>query len=77
MSRIETAGMLLTGSTNHRRHLVLQGATNLRDIGGYPTLDGRTVRWNILYRSDALHKLTGKDLQILNPLGIEIGRAHV
>lgn len=72
MSRIETAGMLLTGSTNHRRHLALQGATNLRDIGGYPTLDGRTVRWNILYRSDALHKLTGKDLQTLNPLGIDL-----
>ena len=27
------------------RHLNLAGASNFRDLGGYPTSDGRAVRW--------------------------------
>jgi protein-tyrosine phosphatase len=40
------------------RHLPLEGAYNVRDAGGYPTHDGRTVRWRALYRADSLHRLT-------------------
>ena len=40
------------------RHLDLEGAYNLRDIGGYGTLDGRTTRPRTLFRSDSLHNLT-------------------
>ncbi len=40
------------------RHLDLEGAYNLRDIGGYETADGRTTRPRTLYRSDNLHNLT-------------------
>ena len=39
------------------RHLSLEGTYNLRDIGGYRTLDGRTTRWRTLFRSDSLHRL--------------------
>src|SRR5258708_15189847 len=37
--------------------IALPGTLNLRDLGGYPTSDGGTVRWRTLLRSDALHRL--------------------
>ena len=40
------------------RHLDLEGAYNLRDIGGYETADGRMIRPRTLFRSDSLHNLT-------------------
>lgn len=52
------------------RRLVLSGARNFRDLGGYETNDGKHVRWGVLYRSDRLHKLTEKDLQQLSALGL-------
>ena len=48
------------------RVLPLEGANNFRDIGGYRTGDGKTVRWGNLYRSDHLHNLTDKDIAYLN-----------
>lgn len=45
------------------RHIPLEGGSNLRDIGGYETMDGRRVRWNIIYRSGALSKLSVADWQ--------------
>jgi len=43
----------------------LEGCLNFRDLGGYPTADGRTVRSGHLYRSDALHHLTPADVALL------------
>ncbi|MFD8570219.1 tyrosine-protein phosphatase [Streptomyces sp. NPDC059639] len=40
------------------RHIAFAHLHNFRDLGGYRTLDGRTVRWGRLYRSDALSKLS-------------------
>jgi protein-tyrosine phosphatase len=40
-----------------RRIIRLGGTRNLRDVGGYPTLDGRQTRWRTLYRSDCLDRL--------------------
>src|SRR5256885_3660422 len=45
-----------------RRVIDLEGCLNFRDLGGYPTADGRTVRWQQVYRSDALHHLTSADV---------------
>jgi protein-tyrosine phosphatase len=45
-----------------RRVIELEGCLNFRDLGGYPTADGRAVRWRQLYRSDALHLLTEADV---------------
>lgn len=70
MSNIETAGVLLSENKNQSRYLPLSGAKNLRDLGGYTTVDGRKVRSGVLYRSDALHKLTSRDLQTLKSLRI-------
>jgi protein-tyrosine phosphatase len=39
------------------RRIPLPGTVNMRDIGGYPTSDGGTVRWRTLLRSDALSRL--------------------
>jgi protein-tyrosine phosphatase len=39
------------------RHLNLEGTYNLRDTGGYPTLDGRAIRWRTFFRADSLHRL--------------------
>jgi protein-tyrosine phosphatase len=40
------------------RHLHLEGAYNVRDVGGYLTTDGRITRWRRLLRADGLHRLS-------------------
>jgi protein-tyrosine phosphatase len=44
------------------RRIELDGCLNFRDLGGYPTADGKTVRWGQVFRSDALHLLTTSDV---------------
>jgi len=44
------------------RQIDLDGCVNFRDLGGYPTSDGRRLRWRTLYRSDALHALSPIDV---------------
>lgn len=39
------------------RHIQVGGTYNLRDVGGYPTQSGGSVRWRTLFRSDGLHRL--------------------
>ncbi len=50
------------------RLVTLEGTLNFRDLGGYTGLDGRTVRWGLVYRSDALHELTPADLETIRAL---------
>ncbi|NOJ48153.1 tyrosine-protein phosphatase [Bradyrhizobium archetypum] len=52
------------------RHLNLSGASNFRDLGGYPTSDGRTVRWRQIFRSNHLGHLTDEDVSVLRNLGV-------
>ena len=53
------------------RVIELAGCYNFRDLGGYPTADGRRVCWRQLYRSDALHLLTADDVaRVAGELGI-------
>jgi protein-tyrosine phosphatase len=40
------------------RHFNLAGASNFRDLGGYPGKDGRAVRWRQIFRSNHLGHLT-------------------
>ena len=53
------------------RHLNLEGATNFRDVGGYPASDGRTVRWRRIFRSNHLGHLTDADIGIVRELGVK------
>jgi protein-tyrosine phosphatase len=50
--------------------LDLEGAYNIRDIGGYPTRDGRTTRWKTLLRADSLHRLPPKSQSALIDYGL-------
>lgn len=52
------------------REIPLQGTYNFRDIGGFHTKDGKTIKWGKLYRSALLQGLTNEDLQILGALKI-------
>ncbi len=67
-------GDLYAGMPEHvkKRHLALEGAPNFRDLGGYATSDGRTVKWGELYRSDNLASLTDADLATVSGLGVEL-----
>ncbi len=43
---------------------------NFRDLGGHRTVDGRSVRYGRLYRSDSLHRLTPQEGRLLAGLGV-------
>ena len=44
------------------RLLAIEGAYNIRDLGGYPTSDHKHVKWKTFIRSGDLDKLTESDL---------------
>jgi len=50
--------------------VALTGAMNCRDVGGYRTMSGRTVRTGALFRSDRLSTLSDDDLEELASYGI-------
>jgi protein-tyrosine phosphatase len=47
-----------SSTTALARHLPLGGTYNVRDVGGYLTREGRTIRWRTLLRADSLHRLS-------------------
>lgn len=67
-------GVILTGYTqiadSSKREIKLQGAINFRDIGGYPTKDGKHVKWGRIYRSAAINNLSADDLDKLQKLSL-------
>ncbi|WP_078405043.1 tyrosine-protein phosphatase [Elizabethkingia ursingii] len=46
-----------------RRVVKMEGAFNFRDAGGYKTADGKEVVLGKIYRSDAIDKLSDRDLK--------------
>jgi protein-tyrosine phosphatase len=57
-------------AAQHPRALPLRGTINLRDVGGYTTVDGRRLRWRTLLRSGALHGLDDTGRAVLAQLGL-------
>jgi protein-tyrosine phosphatase len=63
----------------------LEGAVNVRDVGGLPTVDGRTTKAGVLLRADNLQGLTGADVRwLVDELGLRTvldlrshGEAHL
>jgi protein-tyrosine phosphatase len=51
--------------TTTSRWIDLDGADNVRDLGGLPTVDGRTVRPHRLIRADNLQSLSDRDVRRL------------
>jgi protein-tyrosine phosphatase len=56
--------------SDEARHVAFEACFNFRDLGGYETRDGHRVRWNRLYRSDTLHRLTPGDVEQFDALGL-------
>ena len=54
---------------SRERHIGCEGAFNIRDLGGYATTDGSTVRWGTLYRADGLHRVPASAAPGLGALG--------
>lgn len=54
------------------RDILFKGAHNFRDLGGYRTRDGRTVRWGRLFRSAELSALTHADLDLLEGMNLSV-----
>ncbi|MFF0814123.1 tyrosine-protein phosphatase [Rhodococcus sp. NPDC003318] len=54
------------------RSLHLDGARNARDVGGYTTTEGKTVRTGLVYRTDTLNNLSGGDLTKLESLDVTV-----
>ncbi len=67
----ETAGSVPTAAASaetlmsYRRLLPLEGGSNFRDLGGYPTADGKFVKRGLLFRSGAMTGLTQADQDYL------------
>lgn len=53
------------------RLLPLEQGSNFRDIGGYLTRDGRTVRWGKVFRSGAMPLLSDADYALIGQLGLD------
>jgi len=52
------------------RVITLEGSFNFRDLGGYATSGGGTVRWRRLFRADGPHALTPADAALLRGVRI-------
>ena len=68
--RVMPASMAEDTRAQHRK-LAMDGADNFRDLGGYQTKDGKTVKWGVLYRSDSLAELSDQDLLFIQRLGVK------
>jgi protein-tyrosine phosphatase len=62
------------------RHLDIDGAYNVRDLGGYPAMNGRRTRWKIFLRAASLHRLPRESQDALIEYGvrtvIDLRRSH-
>jgi protein-tyrosine phosphatase len=52
------------------RLVSVNGTSNLRDLGGYATADGRRTRWRTLYRSDCLDRVDADGQAVLIDVGL-------
>lgn len=54
----------------HNRHVALETCFNFRDLGGYQTASGQSIRWGCVFRSDSLRALTSADFAVLQGLRV-------
>lgn len=53
-----------------QRILTMEQGINFRELGGYQTKDGHTIKWHKLIRSGSLSDLTATDLTTLDQYGV-------
>lgn len=58
-------------ATKPPRVVTLEGARNMRDLGGYAAAGGKQVRYGMVFRSDDLSALSVRDMKALRDLGIK------
>lgn len=54
----------------NKRVISLDSTDNFRELGGYKTADGHTIKWHKLLRSGSLGNLNQKDLNFLENYGV-------
>ena len=54
------------------RILQFEGISNFRDMGGYQTTDGHSVKWGVLYRSGTFAHSSRSDLGALQRLNLSV-----
>ena len=52
------------------RHLRWDNCSNVRDLGGLPTVDGRWTRWGAVVRADGLDRLNSEGWRALEAYGV-------
>lgn len=52
------------------RVIPLEGTTNVRDLGGWPTRDARRVKFGQVFRAARLARITEADTRVLKSLGV-------
>lgn len=55
-----------------QRHLPVEGAFNIRDLGGYTSAAGRTIPWRRFLRSDSLHWIAPQEVIRLHDEGLRV-----
>lgn len=67
-----TAGAEPQSTTTASTPIRLDGASNFRDVGGYQTSNGKTVRSGLVFRSNRISRLTESDKQKITDAGITL-----
>lgn len=52
------------------RRVALRRTSNMRDLGGLPSGDGRTLRRGVVFRAGGVHHLEGTDVDTVRELGL-------
>ncbi|MCA9935790.1 MAG: tyrosine-protein phosphatase [Ardenticatenaceae bacterium] len=65
MERLDFDHDVFILESDRTRYVPLEGAYNVRHVGGYLTWDGRVTRPNVLFRADSLHRLPFESQQVL------------
>lgn len=63
--------LLGCAAPQHPSRIEVTGSRNLRDLGGYHTMDGREIKKGVLYRSDHLGQISKADLEKISALGVK------
>lgn len=58
--------------TPRSRQLLVEGAFNIRDLGGYTTVTGVPIQWRRFMRSDSLHRIAPCEVQRLHDEGLRV-----
>ncbi len=63
---------LITEPDDQNRFLPFESIANLRDIGGYKTVEGKTVKWKQVYRGASLAYVNENEQEQLNVLNLQV-----